>query len=146
MNEIKVILTKNTVIEIIRKFWLLIYQLINLVQFFLSVCHKKLYSIFRGSTYNLINHNCNNFSNDLAQFLCGATIPTYILDLPNEVLSTKLSSILLNWVTQLESSARPIAEEQSNTSRDKSPDLEQLNSQIEEARSEINGDSKVKKQ
>lgn len=101
---------------------------------------------FRGQSYNLFHHNCNNFSNELAQFLCGTPIPKYILDLPNEVLNTSLSSVLVNLISQLESSARPIAEEQSNSHKERSPDFEQLNSQIEEARSEINGDANVKKQ
>lgn len=78
--------------------------------------------------------------------MCGATIPKYILDLPNEVLNTSLNSVLLNLVSQLESSARPISEEQTNTPKERSPDFEQLNSQIEEARSEVNGDAKFKKE
>lgn len=46
------------------------------------------YSQFRLGTYDLFHHNCNNFSNELAQFLVGRTIPSYILDLPKEVLNT----------------------------------------------------------
>lgn len=100
---------------------------------------------FRGATYDLFKHNCNNFSNDLAQFLCGATIPNYILDLPNEVLNSNLKSVLNTLGTQLENSARPIAEEQLNSHKEPSPDLEQLNSQIEEARSEMKSVYKLKK-
>lgn len=92
-------------------------------------------STYAGSTYNLFNHNCNNFSQDIAQFLCGVSIPKYILELPNEVLSTSLGAALPALVAQLEKSARPIAEEQERfTHREQSPDFEQLNSQIEEAR------------
>ncbi|GBP63469.1 Desumoylating isopeptidase 1 [Eumeta japonica] len=38
----------------------------------------------RGSEYKLLEHNCNNFSDELAQFLCGegARVPAHILDLP----------------------------------------------------------------
>ncbi|XP_074036198.1 uncharacterized protein isoform X2 [Leptinotarsa decemlineata] len=91
-------------------------------------------SSFAGHTYNLLNHNCNNFSQEIAQFLCAASIPKYILDLPNEVLNSSLSGALVSLVAQLENSARPIAEEQANSKKEPSPDLEQLNSQIEEAR------------
>lgn len=89
------------------------------------------------TTYNLLSHNCNNFSDELAQFLCGKGIPKYILELPNEVLQTSLgNSLLLPLVQQLEQSARPIASEQGARTRAESPDLEALNTQIEEARSE----------
>ncbi|XP_057657439.1 uncharacterized protein LOC130894568 isoform X4 [Diorhabda carinulata] len=89
---------------------------------------------YAGCTYNLLHHNCNNFSEEIAQFLCGTSIPKYILDLPNEVLNSNLAANLLSLVTQLENSARPIREEQSNNIKEPSPDFDQLNSQIEEAR------------
>lgn len=94
--------------------------------------------ISRGTTYNLLRHNCNNFSEEVSQFLCGASIPKYILDLPNEVLQSGLSTILQTLVSRLEQSARPVSEEHLPTKNKKetSPDFEQLNSQIEEARSD----------
>lgn len=36
-------------------------------------------STYNGKSYNLVHHNCNNFSNELVQFLCSSTIPKYIL-------------------------------------------------------------------
>lgn len=42
----------------------------------------------RGDRYRLFEHNCNTFTNEVAQFLTGSTIPSYITDLPSEVLST----------------------------------------------------------
>ncbi|XP_030044695.1 desumoylating isopeptidase 1, partial [Microcaecilia unicolor] len=45
-------------------------------------------SMFRGESYNLFDHNCNTFSNEVAQFLTGKKIPSYITDLPSEILST----------------------------------------------------------
>ena len=44
-------------------------------------------STFRIGTYNLIEHNCNNFSNELAQILVGKPIPSHIVDLPREILN-----------------------------------------------------------
>ncbi|MEQ2275233.1 hypothetical protein XENORESO_000432 [Xenotaenia resolanae] len=43
---------------------------------------------YRGDRYSLFEHNCNTFTNEVAQFLTGRTIPSYITDLPSEVLST----------------------------------------------------------
>lgn len=91
----------------------------------------------------MVQHNCNNFSNDLAQFLCGATIPKYILNLPNELLNTVVGSFFVGLLKRLENSARPIAEEESNTHKERSPDFDQLNTQIEEARSETNDHNNV---
>ncbi|KAF1374174.1 hypothetical protein PFLUV_G00246810 [Perca fluviatilis] len=45
-------------------------------------------------TYNLFEHNCNTFTNEVAQFLTGKTIPSYITDLPSEVLSTPFGQAL----------------------------------------------------
>lgn len=45
-------------------------------------------TMYRGEAYNLFEHNCNTFSNEVAQFLTGRKIPSYITDLPSEVLST----------------------------------------------------------
>ena len=93
---------------------------------------------FSGNSYQLLHHNCNNFSEEIAQFLCGVGIPKYILDLPNEVLNTQLGPAIPALVAQLEKSARPIAEERRELSREASPDLSK---EIEEARSEsqVNG-------
>ena len=34
---------------------------------------------FRGDKYDLFRHNCNNFSNETAQFLVGRGIPQHII-------------------------------------------------------------------
>ncbi|KAL3273692.1 hypothetical protein HHI36_015122 [Cryptolaemus montrouzieri] len=85
-------------------------------------------SSYAGSTYDLFKHNCNTFSEEIAQFLVGKSIPQYILDLPNEVLSSKLSPQILDLLTKFERSAHVV------TNREGSPGYEQLNIEIEEAR------------
>lgn len=45
----------------------------------------------RSGTYNLFKHNCNNFSEEVSNFLVGKGIPKYILDLPEEILRTWVS-------------------------------------------------------
>ncbi|XP_013886840.1 desumoylating isopeptidase 1 [Austrofundulus limnaeus] len=51
-------------------------------------------STYSGDKYNVFQHNCNSFSSDVAQFLTGRKIPSYITDLPSEVLSTPFGQLL----------------------------------------------------
>ncbi|XP_059475230.1 uncharacterized protein LOC132196525 isoform X2 [Neocloeon triangulifer] len=51
-------------------------------------------STFRADNYDLFRHNCNTFSNEVSQFLCGADIPKYIIDLPQEILSTPIGAAI----------------------------------------------------
>ncbi|KAF5285885.1 hypothetical protein FQA39_LY04346 [Lamprigera yunnana] len=86
-------------------------------------------SSYGNGTYDLLKHNCNNFSQELAQFLCGASIPKYILDLPNDVIQTPA---LQKLIQQLEHSARPVSDEQNcSVKKEEVPGY----LQIEEARS-----------
>ncbi|XP_039289853.1 uncharacterized protein LOC111051004 isoform X10 [Nilaparvata lugens] len=93
-------------------------------------------STFKGDQYKLLKHNCNNFSNELSQFLVGQKIPQYILDLPEHILAKlsgsgfgqQLNGILSN----LSASIQP-----TNGRREDSPDYVQLTSAIEEASGEI---------
>ena len=39
-------------------------------------------------------HNCNTFSNEVAQFLTGKKIPSYITDLPQEVIATPFGAMI----------------------------------------------------
>uniref|UniRef100_A0A8D0H296 palmitoyl-protein hydrolase n=1 Tax=Sphenodon punctatus TaxID=8508 RepID=A0A8D0H296_SPHPU len=50
--------------------------------------------VSKGESYNLFEHNCNTFSNEVAQFLTGRKIPSYITDLPSEVLATPFGQAL----------------------------------------------------
>ena len=43
---------------------------------------------YTDATYDLLRHNCNNFSDHVATFLVGSGIPQYILDLPDEALNS----------------------------------------------------------
>eukprot|EP01018_Ginkgo_biloba_P008399 Gb_25798 [translate_table: standard] len=47
---------------------------------------------YTAETYSLLHHNCNNFSNELAQFLVGCSIPDFILRLPEEVTALCLAN------------------------------------------------------
>jgi len=56
---------------------------------------------FRGDRYDLLNHNCNNFSHETCQFLTGKGIPQHILDLPREVMSTPMGQMLAPMLQQM---------------------------------------------
>ncbi|EEC04910.1 conserved hypothetical protein, partial [Ixodes scapularis] len=45
-------------------------------------------SSYKPQTYDLFKHNCNNFTQEVATFLTGKSIPQEILDLPEEFLNT----------------------------------------------------------
>ncbi|RCV08878.1 hypothetical protein SETIT_1G362500v2 [Setaria italica] len=61
---------------------------------------------FTAETYRLLTHNCNNFSNEVAQFLVGAGIPEYILNLPSEVMSSPMGPLIMPMIQNLESTLR----------------------------------------
>ena len=44
--------------------------------------------------YHLLDNNCNNFSNDVAVFLTGQTIPEDVRSLPEDVMNTPFGQIL----------------------------------------------------
>ncbi|KAK8763422.1 uncharacterized protein LOC144109401 [Amblyomma americanum] len=62
---------------------------------FLAYIDELAESSYKGSTYNLLRHNCNNFSQDVAMFLTGKSIPREILELPDEFLRTPLGNTLI---------------------------------------------------
>jgi len=55
---------------------------------------QEISSRYSAETYSLLTHNCNNFSNEVAQFLVGVTIPDYIIQLPNEVMNSPMGALL----------------------------------------------------
>lgn len=94
---------------------------------------------FRGSNYSLLKHNCNTFSEDLCQFLCGASIPKYILDLPSEFLSTPLGQTLGPLIDSLGQRADgntnfSFEPQITYSGREPSPDFIEINTQINQLR------------
>jgi hypothetical protein len=57
-------------------------------------------------TYSLLNYNCNNFSNEVSNFLLGTDIPTEVKDLPSQVLSTPFGQMIRPFIEQMESQAK----------------------------------------
>lgn len=67
---------------------------------------KEISPRYTAEKYSLLTHNCNNFSNEVAQFLVGASIPDYILQLPSEVINSPMGAMILPMISQLESTLR----------------------------------------
>jgi len=49
---------------------------------------------FSPANYDLLTHNCNNFTEEACQFLTGKSIPKFITELPNDALSTPMGAML----------------------------------------------------
>merc|ERR1711910_138516 len=49
---------------------------------------------FKPGTWDLIKFNANNFSDEVSQFVCGSSLPKYILDLPRELLETPIGAAI----------------------------------------------------
>ena len=50
-----------------------------------NISHK-----YTSSTYDVFNHNCNNFTDEVATMILGEGIPKDIIDLPKEFLNTPM--------------------------------------------------------
>ena len=55
---------------------------------------ESLKAIYTMESYDLLLHNCNNFSNDFAIFLVGKGIPQHITSLPETVMNTPFGQML----------------------------------------------------
>lgn len=62
---------------------------------------------FTTDKYNLINWNCNNFTNEACNFLLGKGIPQYILNTPYEVMSTPKGKLILDMMQSCQTSIAP---------------------------------------
>ncbi|CAF4823543.1 unnamed protein product [Pieris macdunnoughi] len=92
-------------------------------------------STYAGSTYHLINHNCNHFSDEIAQFLCGERVPKHILSQAERDLPAHLRIALTSMLEQLvPDGSQAVYANGVRHSRQDSPDYLTLNNQIEEAR------------
>ncbi|KAJ7520836.1 hypothetical protein O6H91_19G024800 [Diphasiastrum complanatum] len=61
---------------------------------------------YTAETYSLLRHNCNNFSDELSQFLVGVSIPEYILRLPEEVSNSPMGALIMPMIQQLETTLK----------------------------------------
>ena len=72
-------------------------MVLGTTQVTLQVFHNFLAGIsarFTPETYDLFTNNCNNFSNEVSNFLLGTSIPEDIINLPQEFLNTPMGQML----------------------------------------------------
>ncbi|XP_069358577.1 uncharacterized protein [Maniola hyperantus] len=89
---------------------------------------------YTGEAYRLLEHNCNHFSDEVAQFVCGARIPKHILAQPERDLPPPLRLALQAMLDKLVPDGDQVYANGVRHSRRDSPDFLTLNHQIEEAR------------
>ncbi|KAK3588774.1 hypothetical protein CHS0354_003010 [Potamilus streckersoni] len=63
-------------------------------EMFVDYLRELSVTTFRAECYHLLEHNCNSFSSEVAQFLTGKDIPSYVTGLPAEVLSTPFGQMI----------------------------------------------------
>ncbi|KAE8369654.1 PPPDE putative peptidase domain-containing protein [Aspergillus caelatus] len=68
---------------------------------------ESLGEIYTPESYDLFLHNCNNFTQDLAMFLLGKSIPDHIRNLPQTFLSTPFGQMIK---PQIEAALRPVTQ------------------------------------
>ncbi|OAG44436.1 hypothetical protein AYO21_01432 [Fonsecaea monophora] len=61
---------------------------------------ESLESIYTPESYDLFLHNCNNFTQDLAMFLVGKSIPDEIRSLPQTFLNTPIGQMLRSQIDE----------------------------------------------
>lgn len=62
---------------------------------------------FRPENYDLFSRNCNNFTDECAQFLLNKNIPDYILNLPSEFFDTPIGQMMRGQFDQMMGGQRP---------------------------------------
>lgn len=95
-------------------------------------------STYLPSQYNLLEHNCNHFSDEVAEFLCDARVPKDILQQPEELLAPQqrdvLHALLADLLPRSGDAPQSVYSSGARAARQDSPDYLTLNSQIEQAR------------
>ena len=68
-------------------------------QYLTSISHR-----FTMQTYDILDHNCNNFSDAAVKFLTNQSLPKYILDLPKDFMGTPLGMQLTPLIRGMQAS------------------------------------------
>mmetsp|Transcript_74081 Transcript_74081/g.130975 ORF Transcript_74081/g.130975 Transcript_74081/m.130975 type:complete len:673 (-) Transcript_74081:115-2133(-) len=73
-----------------------------------SFLDRRTRSDFTRQSYDVLHHNCNNFSDSVSQYLVGRRIPEEVLRLPDAALQAPamLKPLLNGWLSRAEAQAR----------------------------------------
>jgi hypothetical protein len=63
---------------------------------------KEMAPRFTPMTYNVLEHNCNNFTDEVANVLIGTGIPKDIVDLPKIFLATPMGKSFAPMIQQMQ--------------------------------------------
>lgn len=61
---------------------------------------------FSPDKYNLLTHNCNNFTDESCEFLTGSGIPKFIVDLPQDALNTPMGQAFRPMIDNMQNQMR----------------------------------------
>ena len=61
---------------------------------------------FSPDKYNLLTHNCNNFTDEACEFLTGSGIPKFIVDLPQDALNTPMGQAFRPMIENMQNQMR----------------------------------------
>ncbi|EXJ78894.1 hypothetical protein A1O1_09296, partial [Capronia coronata CBS 617.96] len=89
---------------------------------------ESLEEIYTPESYDLFLHNCNNFSQDLAMFLVGKSIPDEIRSLPETFLSTPIGQMLRGQIDQSMRRMTQAPDAASGQNASRSPQVARTNS------------------
>lgn len=57
---------------------------------------------FSPESYHVIDHNCNTFSNEIAQFLTGKTTPNKVRNLSSDIMSTSFGKLIRPMIEKMQ--------------------------------------------
>ena len=63
---------------------------------------KEINHKFLPEKYNLLENNCNHFTNDVCEFLVGEGIPKYVLNQADEILNSPMGQMFKPMLTQMQ--------------------------------------------
>jgi hypothetical protein len=67
---------------------------------------KEIGSKYTADKYHMIDHNCNNFTDDICEFLTGRPIPKRVFNQAKELIETPAGQIFKPYLMQMQNKAK----------------------------------------
>ena len=84
------------------RFLVAVVRAVSVAQEIFEDSLREIQDRYTMQTYNLLSHNCNNFSDEVLQFLTGSGLPPDIVNLPSEVMDSPLGAMIAPLISQFE--------------------------------------------